>query len=368
METFELPTITSGESLATEICESLQQEFNIDIKGLLTTPGLSDKERIKLAASHLVENIFLKAHAEQREDYDLLSSNNLSDIVAQAIETEPNISYSQKDALALTRLQGDELKNYVYNLAKRFEMMSKSKSPGQLVAELAGSALMSVGVAMGKEVIKNLIAKQALKTAMLNGIKSIGMGTIMVTVALVLVGLLYYLLVDNPKKILGLVVNNTDENFVVHNYTRSDGDLCMVHGQMVNFMEDLSDGIEGPKVQLKERLNFGEGDEENMVFAGIYFADRNVGFRGSEGLALFSSKSNDNFKFAHMFAVPYTNDNRTNMRLLNARPGNLETLFRELYNPNKQRVDFVENGYRLVSTVNHARGGVVACIAFIGKV
>jgi len=162
----------------------------------------------------------------------------------------------------------------------------------------------------------------------------------------------------------GMVINNTNDNLVVNKYRESNGHLHMEHGVMVDFMEDNEDGLQSPKLQIKQRLNFGENNSENVVMAGIYFADRNVGFRGSEGVMVFTSTTTS-LQFAHMFAVPYINDNRTNMKYLAQAPSNLETLFRELYNENKVRVDFVSNGYRMTSTVNNPRGGVVACIAYI---
>lgn len=370
METLELLTDVSEKEFASQICENLSDEFGIDVKALLFTPGISSKERIKLTASHLVEAIILKAEAENLEGFERssLTDFDLAGFVAEVMEIEPNISYSEKDAIALSNLQGQKLKDYLFTLTKRFENMAKAKTPGQLVAEMAGSSLMSIGVPMGIQVVKSLIAKEGLKVAMLNGVKAVGMKTAVVAVVLVLAGLLYYLLVENPKKILGMVVNNTDDDFVVNNYASGNGNLRMIHGQMVNFMQDSEEGIDGPTLQLKQRLNFGPGNEENMVFAGIYFADRNVGFRGSEGIALFTSKSNSNFKFAHVFAVPYTNDNRSNIKIVNGNPGDLETLFRSLYDQNKQRVDYNDQGYRLTSTVNDPRGGVVGCIAYIGKI
>ncbi|MGI5211481.1 hypothetical protein [Plantactinospora sp. CA-290183] len=138
---------------------------------------------------------------------------------------------------------------------------------------------------------------------------------------------------------------------------------------MADFMEDHSDGnLDSPLVQLKQRLYFGEGVEDNVVWCGVYFADRNNGFRGAEGVMVFTSATaNSTLKFAHMFAVPYTNDNGTNMRLVSG-DGDLSKLYREMYDSRRVRVDLVDSGYRLTATVNDARGGVVACIASISNI
>jgi hypothetical protein len=101
-----------------------------------------------------------------------------------------------------------------------------------------------------------------------------------------------------------------------------------------------------------------------VVFAGFYFADRNVGFRGAEGVMVFTSQASS-LLFAHMFAVPYVNDNGTNIRYLEARPTDMSKLYRDMYDSRQVRIDTTSNSYRLTATVNDARGGVVGCIASI---
>ncbi|MGQ7334331.1 hypothetical protein ACTGXQ_13430, partial [Streptococcus suis] len=91
----------------------------------------------------------------------------------------------------------------------------------------------------------------------------------------------------------------------------------------------------------RQRFFFEPNDPDNVVFGGIYFADRNFGLRGSEGVMLFTSL-NSPFSAAHLYAVPYVNDNGTNMRLMTGQKPNLETLFREMYDTRKVRVDFAE--------------------------
>ena len=142
-----------------------------------------------------------------------------------------------------------------------------------------------------------------------------------------------------------------------------NGMSAVEHGQMVNFMQDNEDGLSSPMLQLKQKLNFGPNDKDNMVFAGFYFADRNIGFRGAEGVVVFASKTSS--AFAHMFAVPYVNDNGTNMRLLSAPTDDLSKLYRDMYDSRQVRVDATSGSYRFTSTVNDAKGGVVGCVASI---
>lgn len=348
--------LISSRAFAESVCDNLHKQFGVDLRRIFSQDALSDRQKISLAAARLKDAIFLHAHENSYEGFDIAAAEEETD-------TEPNIAISENDAVYLSNLQGDEVKTYLYNLTKRFENMANAKSPGILVAEMAGGAIIAVGVPMAVTVVKGLIAKQALKAAMLAGVKGIGMKTIIGAVVVVLASLLLYLLLENPKKVLGMVINNTDNNLVVKNYRKDDGDLYIRHGEMVDFMEDNEDGLQSPKIQIKQRLNFGEGNEDNVVFAGIYFADKKFGLYGAEGLMVFTSTTTS-LQFAHMYAVPYTNNNRTGMKFLNASPDK-KSLFEELYKQDNLRVDFESNGYRFTSTMNDKKGGVVGCIAYI---
>jgi hypothetical protein len=274
------------------------------------------------------------------------------------------MALSESDANIVISYQGDQLKTYLFNLTKRFENMANAQSVGVLVAEMAAGSIISVGVPAAVMTVKALRAGQTLLAAMRTGVLGIGMKTVITAVVVVLASLLLYLLWENPKKILGMVLNNTAENLVVNRWDAGDGDLHMEHGQMVDFMQDNEDGLNSPVIQVKQKLNFGPGDPDNVVFAGFYFADRNVGFRGAEGVMVFTSQTSS-LLFAHMFAVPYVNDNGTNIRYLEARPTDMSKLYRDMYDSRQVRIDTTSNSYRLTATVNDARGGVVGCIASI---
>ena len=108
-----------------------------------------------------------------------------------------------------------------------------------------------------------------------------------------------------------MVINQTAEDFVVRDFRKPDGDLYVNAGELKNFMEDNQEGLGSAKIQLKRMLSFGEGDEDNVVFAGLYFIDKKPGIL-AQGLAVFSSTSS-NLRFAHLFGSPYTRENGTNM-------------------------------------------------------
>ena len=198
-------------------------------------------------------------------------------------------------------------------------------------------------------------------------IPKVGTKMVVSGIAVVVVALITFFFYSNPKKILGLVVNNTDEILEVKDFRKSKGDLHMRHGFMDSFMEDYKDGLTSPKIQIGKREFISKGYENNMVQIGFYTADKNIGARGTEGIMMFSSTETP-LKFAHMFAVPYMHNNRTNMVRLTSRPKSLNVLFQELYDADKVRVNFKDSEFRFTSTVNHKRGGVVACIASVHKV
>jgi len=358
----------SPKEYASQICSRLRETFGVDLEAIYTSQGLSDRQKLSRARSALLESILTRAYNEALPDFlagaPIDSDPNLAAFIDEDIDIEPNIALSENDAVYLIALQGDEVKTYLFNLTKRFENMAESKTVGTLIAEMVGGGIISVGVPAAVATVKALKAGETLLAAMKTGITSLGMKTVIAAVVVVLAALLLYLFLENPKKILGMVINNTSENFVVNGWESDNGDLFMQHGHMVDFMQDNEDGLQSPKVQLKGKLDFGPGDEDNVVFAGIYFADRNFGLRGSEGIMVFTSKTSS-LKFAHMFAVPYVNDNGANMKYISGSPGNLETLYRELYDTRKVRVAFVSNSYSFTATVNDARGGVVGCIASI---
>jgi hypothetical protein len=139
----------------------------------------------------------------------------------------------------------------------------------------------------------------------------------------------------------------------------------MAFGHMAAFMKDNEEGLDSPAVQIRAMADFGPGDPDNILFGGIYFADRNFGLRGAEGVMLLTSKD-EQLKFAHLFACPYFEDNGTYIGF--PQPGqDIKSLYTDYYGKRKVSVDYTDKGYRLRANVNDARGGVVACIASITR-
>ena len=365
----------SPKQFAEQIIDRLNTTFGVDLKSIFENDTLSNEQKVRKARVLLLEGI-LNEFDYSVSDVDLTSASDFDEdafltLLSEGADIEPNFSLLEKDAQYLMSLTGDDIKTYLFNLTKRFENMATARTPGQLAIELVAGGLLSVGVPAAINTIKALKAGSTVLNAVRAGIMGIGMKTAIAAVVIALATLLLFLFLDNPKKILGMVINDTDSNLIVKDWKKGvngnkNGDLFMAHGHMADFMEDNENGLGSPAIQIRSKINFGAGDKENVVFAGIYFANRNFGLRGAEGVMIFSSKTSA-LRFAHMFAVPYVNDNGTNMKLITQDVKDIETLYRELYNSKGVCVEVSEGGYRLRSCVNHARGGVVACIASISK-
>jgi len=366
----------SPAEFAMQVIERLNARYGIRLDSVLTNPALSLSQRRRQAQMMLMEAA-LEQVARTEAESNLDPSELAPEFEAMlkddgdAVEIEPNYIVSEHNAEVIATYRGQDVYDYVFTLTKRFENMSAAKSEGQLAIEIVAGGLVSVGTPMAFYTIKALRGGAALLSAVKTGVTSLGMKTAVATVIIILVAFLLYLLLENPKKILGIVMSNTDQNFVVNNWRKGlDGesgyDLYMAHGEMKSFMQDNQTGdLDSPKVQLKSRFFFAPGDPDNSVCVGVFFADRNIGFRGSEGVMVFTSKETTDLRIALQFAVPYTKDNGTNIKTLDKAPSDMDALFRDMYNNRGVHIARTEKGYRLESTVNDARGGVVALIGCI---
>lgn len=367
----------SGKEFAKQIVKRLESRFGIDLRSIYENDQISDKQKVRKARVVLAEAILDEAdRSASRADFapppDFDEDGFLTQLLSEEVDIEPNITISEHNVRYLMTLTGNDVKTYLFNLTKRFENMAAAKTPGELAIETSLGGMISVGVPAAVIAVRAYRAGTPLLGAIRAGITGIGMKTAIGAAVVILACLLLYLLLENPKKILGMVINDTTDHFVVKDWQKGaggakDGDLFMQHGQMVDFMQDNeNERLDSPKIQLRGKFDFGPGDPDNAVFAGIYFADRNFGLRGSEGVMIFGSTTS-NLRFAHMFAVPYFNDNGTNIQLVTQPVADIEVLYRDLYNSRGTSIDKSEGGYRLTSRANDPRGGVVGCIAAISK-
>lgn len=366
----------SPREFAYDVIERLKDSRGVDLASIFNNHALSRADKLRLGRTALLEAVIRDLEIQASPE-DLAVANggaepDLAHLFGADYDIEPNMSIIPADLPTIMGYTGDQVRLYLVSLTKRFENAQNAKTAGQLAVELVAGGLISVGVPAAYGAIQAFRGGATVLAAARAGVLSVGMKTAVAAVVVILVGFLLYLILDNPKKILGMVINNTDDNLVVNKWRDGlnggeDSDLFMQHGYMTTFPVDNEGTLDSPEVQIKGRIMFGDQDPENLVFAAIYFADRNVGFRGSEGVMIFSSRTT-NFKFAHLFAVPYTNDNGVNLRVLTGQQVKAKDIFRDMYDQRAVSFDRQDQGYRLTGNANDARGGVVTAISSISQI
>ncbi len=365
----------SDGAFAEEIVADLREEFGLDLMPILTA-AIPHKQRKKTAVSHLFEAIIERADREghladwNADRDDAAHDETLEKLLSDDVDIEPNYSIVPSDLKTIIAYRDSAVKEYVFMLTKRFENAAKAKSAGQAAIEIVGGGVVGVGVPAAVIAIKAYRAGSTILAAARAGITGVGMKTAIGVIVIALIGLLLFLLWENPKKLLGIVINDTDEELNVKDWRNGlsgadNSDLYMEHGKMDSFMVDHENGLSSPEVQVRARIDFGDQDPENFAFAGIYFADRNVGLRGAEGVMVFTSKTSSK-RIATMFACPYTKDNGTNMDIIGSGES-AKSVFRSLYDGREKTMSRTKDGLYLQSSVNDTRGGIVACISYIAK-
>jgi len=346
-----------------EACGRLGEELGVDLYALLTSDE-PEQERIRKARRALVAAIFERADRQGLTELQLPPDQLTATLdLASEMEVSPNWAYTEKDLPYLMKLEGQELMDHVVDLQKRLERASLTKDIAALAATLVGGGILSVGVPAVIAAVRALIGGATIRAAAIAGIRAVSMATVVVAVALVLLGLIAWLIFENPKKLAGIVLNNTDHDFVVKGFRGEGGDLYMDHGSMVDFMQDNADGLGSDKVQIKGRAIIEPGSPDNVYYAGLYFADKNVGFFGAEGTMIFRATKGD-AAFAHQFACPYSEDNGTNIAVYKGSPA-IKDLNKQMYKARQVRILLNDGPYAMQSTVNAPRGGEVACLAVI---
>jgi hypothetical protein len=362
----------TGRQFADQIFDSLNQDVGVDIRPILLDTTRSQTQRHRTAATLLLEALFERAenspHREQwatpegSEDRQLLRLLSSGDV-----DIEPNMLIKASNVEHLKKKSGNDIKDYLYSLTKRFENMAKETDAGMLAVQIIGGGLFSVGVSMAIQTYKAWKTAESLLSALQIGIKNIGMKTAIAAIVIALVSLLTWLIVENPKKFLGMVINDTDTNLVVNDWRKGvdggkGGDLYLRHGAMRSFPQDYEEGEYDQLLQINKRIYFGKANPKNAAYAGIFFAEKNNGLYGTEGIAIYSAKDGARM-FAHAFACPYGEDNGTKVLVLNGDAGvTAPALFSQMYLKRGVRSEDSLGAYSALSAVNASDGGVVGCI------
>ena len=371
MTTISLYSHLTSRQFAEQILDSLERDLDVDLRPIFYDNSRSEEQRRDAVSARLMEAILERAvNSPDRAEWVSDAEENhkfLSAVGAGEVDVEPNLTYTIENVDTLKDYRGDQIKDYLYSLTKRFENMSKVTNPFILAAQIVGGGLVSISIPMAVGTIQALRAGQTLLAAVRAGIANIGMKTVSLAVVIILASLLIWLFLENPKKLLGLVLNDTDSNLVVNDWRKgvdgdTGGDLYMKHGSMVSFPLDYENGNLKKPIQISKRDLVAGKPDESLVFGGIYFANKNFGGYGAEGVAIYSAQ-NGSAKFAQLFACPYSEDNGTTVRVLNGGTNDLPKLYNEMYKTRKVHDSTKSGAFTLSSTVNDSRGGVVGCIA-----
>ena len=362
-----------------EILASLNARWGLRLEGIINNEALSVAQRRNMLTARMLESAFIEIDEANWDNgaSSALAAHENKELIEKAltgsVEVEPNFVLSAKNFAIVREYQGQQLTDYITTLSKRFDAMSRAKTVGELALEIFYSSLIAVGTAMAKATFTAWRAGQTLLASIKTGVTSVGLKTAIAVVIIILAAILLYLFLENPKKILGLLYNDTDDDLVVTDWRKGvggdkSGDLFMAFGSMENFPEDHATGdLDSPLVQLRKRAFFGPDDPDNAVFGGFFFANRNIGLRGAEGVAVLSSKTT-NLRYAILFACPYFEDNGTAVRIFDGGSPPPWTLYDQMYPGRSVRAITNDKGVLMISTVNAPRGGVVFMVGTISKV
>lgn len=281
---------------------------------------------------------------------------------AGGVNVVPDVAVTEQRYREIKQYQGQQINNYLKGVTDGLSLLKDNMTPGQAAGTIAASGLASFGAAMLWGTFTALQAGAAFIPALTAGVAAMGSMTVVVGVALVIIAeLLIFFLVLNKKVFLGMVFNNTGLNLVVRDWRAGTsgaarGDLFMNTGSMISFMETHENpNLDSPLVQVVSRLFVKPGDPDNLVSAGIFCAEKNIGFYGTEGVMLLSSQSTGSLRFAFVFACPYTLDNGVNVAI--GGPTSAKGYFDGLYGRRGIERVAAQGNFRLLAKVGFPRGG-----------
>lgn len=302
--------------LAEQIIGRLEKTFSIELMPILEAETLTERQKMVRFKDTLYNGILQRAERENLSDFfaspqDLTERAEGDDLESEIgagveeIDPVPLLAMAERDAEFLKSLRGEDLKFQIATLAKRFEAALRAEKLNELAGSLLLAHVVAIGSPFAVATARALQSGAGLLSAVRTGILAIGFKVAISLAVDVFTVLLQFMCSENPKRVLSLVINETDEDFVVRNFRRPDGDLFVNAGSVLNFMEDKLVG-EAP-IQLMRMLRFGPGDKDNLVLVGFYYIEKDPDPFGAEALALFSSRTFD-LRFAHLSGSPLTGD------------------------------------------------------------
>jgi hypothetical protein len=291
---------------------------------------------------------------------------------ADDINVVPDVAVTEHNLAIIKNYTGSDIHDYVKRVSNGLSLIKNGQTAGEVAAEIIGSGVAAFAIAMIIGTVKALRQGLAFRAALTVGVRAMGGISVVVGVAALIIGeLLLYLLMNNQKAFLGMVFNNTDLNLKVSDWRAgaggsTSGDLFMNTGGMVSFMETHeNENLDSPLVQMPARSFIAPGDPDNIVMGGIFAAEKNFGFYGTEGVMAFSdAEAKVPMRFYLLFACPYTLDNGVNVMVTPATPSP-KTVFDDMYRGRGLDRGDMAQGYRFQARCNSKSGGDAAGIAII---
>lgn len=379
-------------ALGLELLEGLERRCGVELSPLLHAPSLDTGAKIALMRERLVHAAFADPDAMMAgagAGAGPGDARAAALAAARRVEVEPFVFIPRADALKVVSYQGTQITDYVKQMAKRLDNIHQSKTIGTFVATTLGGGLIGVGLTLTFGTLRNVYAGMVLRQALLKAVTSFGLGGALLAVGMALVGFMVWLVLEKPEKLLGLIINDTDEDYVVHQWRQGAHGggavpgcgMYMAHGDTWAFMADGHLVNDPAELQLAQRLLVYKDDgriddEQSAVCLGVYFADRKAGFLGVEGLYVFAARQTGApprdappRSFAYQFAIPYTQANGCLMMPYLGRypygPHELESLFRSMYTQRSVRQHRTAFGWQYVAALDAAYGGVISGIAMV---
>jgi hypothetical protein len=279
-----------------------------------------------------------------------------------ATNVVPNVAVIEQRYEEVKGYHGPQIDAYLRRITNGLSLLKNGMSPGEAATDIVLTGLASFGAAMIWGTFSALAGGAALLPALAAGIAAMGSMTVVIGVALVIVAqILLFFLVFNKKIFLGMFFNNTDLSLSVGDWRAGtggafDGDLFMNTGSMTSFMETHeTEYFDSPLVQVTARMLVAPGDADNLICAGIFCAEKKIGFYGTEGVMLFNSKEMPDLRFAFLFACPYIYHNGINVMI--GPPYSASSYFERLYERRGMNQHAFAAGFHMEAKAGSPWGG-----------
>ncbi|MDQ0471790.1 hypothetical protein [Labrys wisconsinensis] len=356
------------------VIEGWERRFGIELKSLFDPDQHSYAESTRLLRERIIDGIdrydgFPPTEAEGSSSEPFSTRFRRGDA---PVEFEPNFFITRENAEIISKYQGDSVLQYVGSLRKSLDLMASSDTVESLVASSLSTGVLIVGSAILIEVRIAMAAGTAFRAALLASLKSTGLKSAIATIVVLAAAILLWAIVGRKSKILGLVINDTDANFVVTNWRDGtqgykSGNLYMTHGALKSFpVSHIGESLNSPEVQLNGRSYLEDGSI--LVAASMFYAEAKAGFRGAEGIFLFTDYDKQATGYAYQFAVPYTNANGVYLQPYwggeMTKRDEINSLFRTMYDKRQTYLDGAYQNMIYRASINSSKGQECCAIAY----